>query len=589
MGRTLLCVPILVSPASGDDAGADLGDASVVDAALRDVEAARLGGADIVEFRIDELFTGAVSASGGELDAREVKLVERLVNESPLPCIITCRSADEAGGVGGYDGDDSARVSLYEHLGNPRPGRTPPAYLDIEHAAYARSHNLKQKVNLAVDEPAQTRAQRSRLILSMHDHTGRPADLLRRVRAMQDEPAARVVKVAITPRSIRDNLELFDLLRDSRASGAGPMIALGMGRFGLLSRVLAPKFGAFLTFAALRAASATAPGQPTLRELVDVYRFASVSASTRVFGVIGWPVEHSLSPAVHNAGFERIGFDGVYVPMPVPPEFEHFKATVLALVDHDGLDFAGASVTLPHKEHLVRLARAEGWTLDAATAACGAGNTLVIRRDARGAVEHVEVMNSDAPSAAACLEASVAAGSLAGKTVAIIGAGGVARGVAVGVLERGGRVIIAARDQGKASALVEALKQAMSLNPTAIRSVAIASLVATEAGAGGADRIDELAAVVNATPVGMHGGPDPAGEVVDVAAVAARWPGVVVMDTVYTPRATPMLRRARSLGLATVDGSAMFVQQAQLQFQAWTGQRAPAGLFERIVDEARPA
>ena len=113
-------------------------------------------------------------------------------------------------------------------------------------------------------------------------------------------------------RSVRDNLEAFDIL----ATRTKPTIALCMGEFGLMSRVLAPKFGGFLTFASDAEGTGTAPGQPTARELRDLYRFESVRPATRVFGVIGWPVAHSRSPAFHNARFADAGHDGVYLPIP---------------------------------------------------------------------------------------------------------------------------------------------------------------------------------------------------------------------------------------------------------------------------------
>ena len=97
----------------------------------------------------------------------------------------------------------------------------------------------------------------------------------------------------------------------------------------------------------------------------DLYRFNAIGPATRVFGVIGWPVAHSRSPAFHNARFAEANYDGVYLPLPVPAEWEHFKATVGALVDHEKLDFSGASVTIPHKEHLVRFVAERGGTVDA--------------------------------------------------------------------------------------------------------------------------------------------------------------------------------------------------------------------------------
>ncbi len=410
---TLLCVPIMVES---------------VDAALADARAARDAGADLVEFRIDQLFSGAAGKAGEEEERR----VLRLVSTSPLPCIVTCRAMSEGGH---YDGDDERRVSLLERLGTASgAGEHPPRYVDVEAATYARSANLRMKVDLAVK-------RETSLILSMHDFNGRPPDLLRRVAQMRAEATPAVLKIAYRARSLRDNLELFDLLAEAER----PMIALAMGPFGLLSRVLAPKFRGFITFASLRPQAATAPGQPTVHELLDLYRFRAIGARTRVYGVIGYPVEHSISPAVHNAGFEAAGADAVYLPLPVPPEYEHFKATLGAMIDHPRLDFCGCSVTLPHKEHLVRFAREEAgagaqpWEIDEATRASGAANTLVIGRDEPGRAERFGVLNTDAPAGAACLVEEL--GTLAGRRVGLLGAGGVARSIACGLLSAGAHAL----------------------------------------------------------------------------------------------------------------------------------------------------
>jgi len=572
-----------------------------LDAALADAARAREVGADLVEFRIDSFFSGAA----GETGRLETARVLGLVRESPLPSIVTCRPA--AGGEGGcYDGDDSARISLYELLGSAAAPDRSPRYLDVELATYTRSANIKQKVNLAVQHPRQVRDLSTSLILSSHDFEGRPADLFRRLAAMRAEPAAAVLKIAYRARSLRDNLDLFDLLRESDR----PMIALGMGEFGLMSRVLAPKFGGFLTFASLRPASTTAPGQPTVAELTGLYRFGSINAKTRVLGIIGYPVSHSLSPAVHNAGFEAVGewseqdaagapvpgteAGGVYLPLPVPPEYEHFKATLGALLDHDGLDFAGCSVTVPHKEHLVRFAREEAgrgdgraWSVDETSRVCGAGNTLVVRRGSDGRVAACRVLNTDAAAAVGSLEPWLK--DKGAPEVAILGAGGAARALAAALLPRGATVKVFARSPEKAAAMCRSIEDAAGAgNGTgSLAGAALADL--------GASRPD---AVINCTPVGMASGADPRGSPIP-AEVLAGWASVrggagggggpVVMDTVYTPLETPLLRLAAQAGLPTQHGLGMFTAQAEAQFRAWTGRAAPPGLFERAAREALAA
>lgn len=527
------------------------------ESALADARAAKDAGADLVEFRIDDVFSG----SG---DEKEERLVLRLVAGSPLPCIVTCRAAFEGGH---YDGDEMARVSLYERLGTAsKPGELPPRYLDIEYAAYAKSANIRQKVNLAVDHPAQVRDLRTSLILSMHDFQARPSDLTRRLIAMRGEPAAAVLKVAYRARSLRDNLELFDLLAEKDR----PMIALGMGEFGLMSRVLAPKFGGFLTFASLRPTTVTAPGQPTVAELLDLYRFRSIGPATRVYGVVGWPVGHSMSPLVHNAGFEAVGHDGVYLPLPIAVGekgeggYESFKATMLELIEHSRLGFAGCSVTLPHKENLVRLAEESGWEIDEVAREVGAGNTVAVERAAEGSVGRVRVMNTD-------VEAAVAALGRPSGRVGVIGAGGVARAVVSGVGTTASTVVIYGRDLDKAAALAKAFEGKFK-----------ARVVPKSLGTIAEDFCD---AWVNCTPAGMKGGAGEDQSPIPVESLKGESGEVVVMDTVYNPVETPLLKAAKARGWKTVDGVEMFVRQAAAQFELWTGKKAPTQLFERVVRE----
>ncbi|MBX3402401.1 MAG: type I 3-dehydroquinate dehydratase [Phycisphaeraceae bacterium] len=596
---TLLCVPIMVEDEP---------------TALRDAAEARDAGADIVEYRIDSFFTGSRSADGS-LDEREVRAILRMVRDCPLPCIVTCRAASEAGGGGesgggGYDGDDAARVALYEKLGTAgdedsgrgRPDWLAPRYIDVEHSTYSRSANIRQKIDLAVDHPGQRRLVSTGLILSFHDFAGRPPDLLRRLAAIAHEPAARIAKIAMTARSVRDNLELFDLLADNAAGK--PMIALAMGRFGLMSRVLAPKFGGFLTFAALRPGAGTAPGQPTVRDLLELYRFRAINRQTRVLGVIGWPVDQSMSPVVHNAGLEAYRADSwdvadhdpcnaVYLPLPVGPEYEHFKATIDALVEHPRLDFAGCSVTVPHKQHLVRFAReriAAGdtrWTIDAVSTLAGAANTLIVERTGEAAgYTAARVENTDAPAAAGCLAQALE--TLVGRTIVLIGAGGVARAIAAGLLAEDARVVVMNRTRESADQMVAELRSRLS--DDAARQRLSAADIADLA------RINPDAAV-NCTPQGMTGGPAPRACAIDPNLLRA-WSAAhrarpdrgevepVVFDTVYNPLRTPLLGAADELGLTLIDGLGMFVAQAGMQFTAWTGRPAPLRLFDRICRDA---
>lgn len=561
---TMICVPILAD------------DPAI---AKRDAILAGEMGADIVEFRVDLLMELEES-----LESR-IAIIKNLVEESALPCIVTCRPEWE-GGM--YSGDEDERVSMFEAIGT---AEHPPAYIDVELKAYQASANIKQKINLAVDHPKQQRSVRTRLILSTHDFEGRPSDLTRRLIAMHDEPACAVVKVAYRARSIRDNLELFDILSERQK----PTIALGMGEFGTMSRVLAPKFGAFLTFASLRDASATASGQPTIEELLGMYRFRSIKASTKVYGIIGWPVTQSMSPLVHNAGFDAIGWDGVYVPMPVAASDDKeasltsLTTTLGSLLSAPSLQFAGASVTIPHKENLWSFAiqdADDSWPLSTDYAGVidgqqGEGrayNTISIDW-VKNEINRRCITSTDI----AAVRELVTSTGLDSTRVCVVGAGGVAKSTIRACKELELEVFVACRRDAAAQQVVTDLAipsdrtRAKSEHRTSHREFELASVPQ--------DQLSSLSAdiYINCTPVGMAGGPDPDGLSIPIPDLPPLPPETVFFDTVYNPIETPMLREAKKRGYRTIDGVQMFVKQAEAQFELWTGQNPPEGLFDRLV------
>jgi len=500
--------------------------------ALADAARAAEFGADLVELRIDA-FT--------DDPARVTQLVER----SPLPCIVTCRHASEGGE---YDGDEQTRLSALEHAG---VGARKPAYIDLELAAYQTSANLRQKIHLAAGPGRDTG-----LILSTHDFQGRPADLLQRVEAMAAAEGCRVIKAAWFARSLRDNLEAFELLR----ANYKPTVTLCMGEFGTPSRVLAKKFGALLTFAAVDADNGTAPGQPTIAQLKSLYRWDKQRAETKVYGVIGDPVGHSLSPRLHNAGFDAIDYDGVYLPMRIPPEYEHFKATVGAWLDFAPLHFRGASVTIPHKENLLRFVKEHGGPgseIEPLTEKIGAANTLAVRDDGS-----LYAANTDYAAAldAVCGSLRIDRAQLAGKRVAVLGAGGAARAIVAGFTHYGAHVTIHNRTPGKAKTLADQF------------GAHAASFENFREFRGGGE------VLINCTPIGMHpevdASPVPADALRDVA---------VVFDTIYNPVETKLLRDAQSAGAHVISGLDMFYLQGAAQFELWTGQPAPMAAFRAAL------
>lgn len=544
MPKTLLCCPIMVDEPA---------------LALRDAEQARASGADLVEYRIDRLFNG-------EGDDEGQRAVLQLIADSPVPCIVTCRMSEEGGE---YDGDDSARVSLIEALGT---ADHPPRYIDFEAAAYERSANLRQKINLAVQHDQQVRDVSTGLILSAHDFDSRPANLFALLASMRSHDAAKVIKLAFRARSVRDNLEIFDILRERDR----PSIVLGMGEHGLMSRVLAPKFGGFLTFASLTEQGGTAPGQPTIAELRGRYRFDSISESTKVYAVIGDPVAHSISPDVHNAAFEAADHDGVYLPLRIDAGWEPFKATLLSLLTYKPLDFTGASVTIPHKENLLRLATeqaaaGEPWTVSPIALAAGAANTLTVNSDGS-----VRIDNTDTAAVESLLREALG-GDLSRRSVVILGAGGVARGAAAALMLAGAQVTVCNRTHERAETLRDDLTRAL---PDAPGTVCVQAW-------DDRHRI-EADAWINCTPMGMAGGGAEDESPLDLGLLKRA--ECVVMDTVYRPRTTPLLASAAGRdGVRTIDGVRMFVEQAVAQSEKWIGQNASQmpirALFTRVSEE----
>jgi 3-dehydroquinate dehydratase type I len=310
------------------------GDAATMRRAM--AEAKSLG-ADAVELRLD-----CLSSLPGEEQLRA------LLAEAPLETIVTCRPKAEGGR---YEGDEAARLAL---LG--RAAELGAAWIDVEAAT------------APTDRPA------GRVILSRHDFAGCPADLDALAADLDAAPAA-ASKLAFVAAGPEDALRAFDVLRAARK----PAIALAMGEPGVISRILARKFGALGTFAALARGAESAPGQPTLQEMIALYRWEAIGPGTTLFGVIGCPVAHSMSPAIHNAAFAAAGLDAVYVPLLIQPGEASFRRFLDALRARPWMNWRGLSVTIPHKENA--LAYVGAATCAELARKIGAVNTLTLEPD----------------------------------------------------------------------------------------------------------------------------------------------------------------------------------------------------------------
>jgi 3-dehydroquinate dehydratase / shikimate dehydrogenase len=346
--------------------------------------------------------------------------------------------------------------------------------------------------------------------------------------------AADVSKLALHADSPREVARLLAVTR-----GRKKVIAVPMGDASQWGRVLALREGSALAYAAT--ANETAPGQLTLQQMKKLYRADQLDRRTRVYGVIGDPVAHSLSPQLHNAGFAARRMNSVYLPFLVRDLRDFLQCA-------RPLGVRGFSVTLPHKQAI--LSHLD--ECDLLAAKIGAVNTVVVRRGGKLAGYNTDY--------AGVLRALARRIPLRGSRVLIYGAGGAARSVAFALTEAGGNVWVCARRPKQAEELARAA-QGYVVQRSALRQ-------------------EFFDAIVNATPVGMH--PRVNESPLEAAELNCR----LVFDLVYMPRKTRLLELAHARGVETVSGVEMFIAQAVAQWEIWTGERAPEKIMRRAVLEA---
>ena len=451
------------------------------------------------------------------LDAMREFDLARILRESPCPVIVTYRPRREGGR---YEGSEAPRLDVLREA-----ARLGARYIDVEHDAIAALGDVP---------PAQ-------VIVSYHNLERTPPDLAA-IHARLARTGAAVVKVAATANHILDTVAVLRILKGATV----PTIALSLGERGVLTRILAPKFGAFLTYASAGSGPEAGPGQISTAEMRDLYRADRIGLATRVYGVIADPVAHSLSPRIHNAAFAETGVDAVYLPLWVEGDPVAFVRAMREF------DFDGYSVTIPHKEK----AMAAMDEIEPVARRIGAINTVQRRPDGS-----LYGTNTDWSAGLAAIEAVVGPGWLRGKRALLLGAGGVGRAMAFGLRERGSDIIVADVDAARAEGLARAVG-AETCDAGKIASVAC-----------------DL--ILNGTPVGMSPKIDDS----PVPKTMLR-PEMVVYDAVYNPRETRLLREARAAGCRMVAGVEHFILQAAEQFSLWTGRPAPIQTMRRVVREA---
>ncbi len=273
-----------------------------------------------------------------------------------------------------------------------------------------------------------------------------------------------------------------------------------------------------------------------------------------------------MSPAVHNAGFDQTGFDGIYVPFLVNEGYESFKAFMESFIPFDGLDLCGLSITIPHKENALRYLEEKGAEIEPLAASIGAVNTIVIDRTASGTI--LRGFSSDYAAILDSLTAklNIPRENLADYRVAVFGAGGTGRTAVAALAHYGATVVVYNRTFDRAKALADEFNgKTAKVVPARMEKLC-----------------DSCCHVyINTTSVGMtpKTAESPMGE------TPPKWTAdTVVFDAVYNPIRTRLLRQAEEAGAKTIDGVEMFVRQAATQFTAWTGQVAPIALMREVIE-----
>ena len=384
-------------------------------------------------------------------------------------------------------------------------------------------------------KPEQLEKLRSKagLVVSFHDFQG-THNLEETLEKMAVYPAD-FYKIVGTATTLYDNVLMMKFLERYRDRHS--LIGHCMGEQGLISRVLGLRSGSLFTFGAVTTNDKTAPGQITAQELLATYRIERLDAATRVYGVAGDPISHSLSPAIMNAALRRENVNGVFLAL----ETKSLK-DLLACVRE--IPIHGLSVTMPYKQAILPYLD----NTDPHTSKIGACNTVVRSQDGK-----LYGFNTDTSGVVRPLEQRL---TLSSSRILVIGAGGAARAAVFGLKERGAEIFL--------------------LN----RSLAAAQKLARQARARTLKRADlrrlDFDVIINATPVGMGNTRE---SPLNAEEIRARF----VFDMVYDPAETRLLELARDRGAETVAGSEMFVHQAARQFEIWTGKPAPREDMLRIV------
>jgi 3-dehydroquinate dehydratase/shikimate dehydrogenase len=514
-----------------------------LDQARQQVKVAISAGAELLELRTDYLEGLCVEM------VRNLIAYVKSAGDKQLPIIVTCRDKQQGEVI---DYGQQLRVDVL--LCALKAGAE---FIDFEYDNFLIAESQK------IIKQALSKSPQARLILSAHNFETKFPDISKLHRDILNVCPEAIPKLVYTANHINDCFEAFDLLHET----SGDRIVFCMGEAGLISRIIAKKLNSFVTFASIDDQSATAPGQLTIEQFKQLYHHDDITSETELFGVIADPVGHSLSPAIHNACFGEKQMNKLYLPLLVGGGQQEFNSFLHNVITRKWLNFVGFSITIPHKQSALEFAQANGGFVEPLAEKIGAVNTLICRVGSPpnkinngGASPTLQAYNTDYSAALDAVTSTLGIDrdGLRGLSVAVVGAGGVARAIVAGLSDAGAQIHIYNRTVSKAEKLATEFN--CDFAPLS-------------------DLMDMNAKlVVNCTSIGMH--PN-----VDASPVPHEClkSDMAVFDTVYNPAETLLLKQAQQAGAKTIDGISMFVNQGLAQFKLFTNTEGNAELMRETI------
>ncbi|MBL7006093.1 MAG: shikimate dehydrogenase [Spirochaetia bacterium] len=372
------------------------------------------------------------------------------------------------------------------------------------------------------------------IIRSFYDFTGVPGNIFKRMQKISQQ--GEIPKAAVTPKSFADTARIFE--GETELKNIEKKILLGMGDFGVPTRILYKRTGSLFGFCSAPGSTRGVPGYLTPELMKNLYKADTISHKTAIYGIIGNPVMHTASPAIHNPGFHKLGIDAVYIPFLVDSVRSFFAFS-------EKIGIKGFSVTIPHKQNVLPYLG----VISNEVKQIGSCNTVVQTKKLWKGI------NTDYYGFLHPIQEDLETGTI--KKALVIGAGGAARSVVWALRNYGCSVYIVNRTFETAARL--AARTGSAAVPKS--ELALLSLK---------DSQNKPDLVVQTTSVGMEPtvGQDPSEEYIFNG-------DEIVYDLIYKPRRTRFINRASQAGCRIVYGYEMLYAQGLLQFKTFTGKEYP--------------